>query len=303
MKKWIFVIILLLFSNLLSASNFSTSFADVILSNMKVGMVYSLKQEKGLPYTVTNLSEEPIDIEIIVQKPLPQELQEGYEAVPDISWVKVFPTVFRLEPGEKMNCDIIISIPDDEKYKNRHFQINLLTQTAPRAVGGGGLGISMAFRSRMRFSTGLTPMKVLDDHRRRIFDALKMELSPLSLFLPEISIGKSVRLDGRELSTLQMVNKGRENHRIEFHIAENPKNYGLIKGYEPIPEEIKVTFRRKNMRARRRSITDVIMDIKVPDKEEFYGRSFAFVVIGKVLGLDIPINLFARVYFKTEEKE
>jgi hypothetical protein len=32
------------------------------------------------------------------------------------------------------------------------------------------------------------------------------------------------------------------------------------------------------------------------------GKQYAFVVVGNIKGFDIPIELFSRVYFKTQEK-
>jgi len=306
MKRYLCVIAMALFANSLFAQQevrhgLSTKFTDVILSGLKPGMVYSIKKEQGLPYKVMNKTDREIDVEVVVEKPSSSELREGYEPVPDVSWVKVFPTIFHLEPGEGTDCDVIISIPNEGEYANRHFQIMLVTQTVEKP-GIRGIAIGFALASRLRFSTGPTPVEVLEEHRRKVLEALKMDLAPFSLFLSELPVGKKIKLDGKKFSTLQLVNRGNENYRIEFYLAKNPERYGLRKDYQPMPEAIEVDFGKKKMESKERSINDVIIEMGIPDEEEFYGKNFAFVVVAKILWFDIPIELYSRVYFKTEEK-
>ncbi len=306
MKRCLCVIAMVLFANSLFAQQemrhgLSTKFADVNLSGLKPGMVYSIKKEKGLPYKVTNKTDKEIDIEVVVEKPSSSELREGYEPVPDVSWVKLFPKIFHLGPGEGMDCDVIISIPNEEKYANRHFQIMLVTQTVEDPVTRG-IAISFAVASRLRFSTGPTPVRALEEHRKKVFEALKMDLTPFSLFLSELPVGKKIKLGGEEFSTLQLVNRGNEDYRIEFQLAKNPERYGLRKDYQPMPEAIEVDFKKKEMKSKKRSINNIIMGMEVPDEQEFYGKDFAFVVVAEILWFDIPIELYSRVYFKTQEK-
>lgn len=305
MKKCLYIIIPLLLTTSLFAQQvrrgLSTKFAEVILSGLKPGMVYSIKKEENLPYKVMNMADKEVDVEVLVEKPSQDELREDYEPIPDVSWVKVFPTVFHLKPGENTNCDVIIAIPHDEKYANRHFQAMLITQTVEKP-GIRGVAISLAIKSRLRFSTGPTPEKVMEEYRNRVLEVLKLDVTPLSLFLSEVPVGEKIKLDGKNFSTLQIINRGRENYNIEFQLAENPKRYGLTKDYVPMPEEVKVKFKKRKIKSKKRSIGDVIMELEVPDREEFYGKSFAFVVVAKILSLDIPVELFSRVYFKTEEK-
>ena len=306
MKRCLCVIAVFLFANSLFAQQevrhgLSTKFADVILSGLKPGMVYSIKKEQGLPYKVMNKTDKEIDVEVIVEKPSLSELREGYEPVPDVSWVKLFPTVFHLESGEGTNCDVIISIPNEEKYANRHFQIMLVTQTVEKP-GIRGIAISFALASRLRFSTGPTPVEVLEGQRRKILEALKMDMAPFSLFLSELPVGEKIKLDGKKFSTLQLVNRGNEDYRIEFYLAKNPEIYGLRKDYQPMPQAIKVDFKKKKTESKKRSINDVIMEMEIPDEQEFYGKNFTFVVVAKLLWFDIPIELYSRVYFKTQER-
>ena len=289
----------LLFAQLHSLS---VKFGDAILSGMKPGMVYSFKKEKGLPFTVINNTKKEENVEVKVEKPTKSQLKPHYEPIPDVSWVSVFPSKFKIGPGEKMDCDVVISIPPDKKYENRHFQAMLTVQTV-RPPGSSGLSINLVIASRLRFSTGKTPEKLMEEYRDKIYEALKLEISPLSLFIrDEVPVGKKVVL-GKDFDTVQLVNKSNKKHRVSFSLAKKPDNYGLTSGYKALPPEVKVKFKKKKMKSKPKTISDVVMELQIPDREEFYGKSYAFVVVGKVLGFDIPIEVFSRVYFKTQEKK
>jgi len=279
----------------------TTKFSDVILANMKPGMVYSLKKEKGIPFTVENNIDQKREVEVTIKVPTAGQLKENYEPIPDVSWISVFPSRFTLGPHESMDCDIVIAIPPDEKYANRHFQAMIETKSAGKP-GGPGLSINLALASRIRFSTGPRPEKIMEEYRQRVFSALKLELSPMSLFIREkIPLGEKVKLNGMDFETISIVNKGRKTYKLEFRLAEKPKEYGLNPEYELLPDEVKVKIKKKKAKSKPKSIQDVVMEIEIPDREEFYGKKYAFVVVGKVLGFDIPIEVFSRVYFKTTE--
>jgi len=281
----------------------AVNFSDVILANMKPGMVYSLKKEKGISFEVVNKAKEKRDVEVVVEIPTENQLKEYYEPIPDVSWISVFPSRFQLEPGESMKCDIVISIPPDKKYANRHFQAMIVAQSAGKPGEWElGLGVNLRVASRIRFSTGKTPQRLMEEYRRKIYEALKLELSPMSLFLKgRLPVGRKVIL-GKNLDTIQLVNKSSKKYKVSFYLAQKPENFGLVEGYEVLPSEVKVKFKKVKMKSKPKSISDIIIQIEIPDKEEFYGKKFAFVVVGRVLGFDIPIEIFSRVYFKTEEK-
>ena len=284
----------------------TTKFSDVILSGMKPGMVYSLKKEKNIPFTVVNNTDEKKDIEVTIQLPSKSQMKENYEAIPDVSWVSIFPSRFELGPGESMDCDIIISVSPDEQYANRHFQAMIETKSAGKPGGAGAMGVSISFAlsSRLRFSTGPRPEKIMDEYRQRVFSALQLEISPMSLFVRDaLPLGKKVKIDGVSFEVPQVVNKGRESYKLAMALSPKPQEYGLNTEYEALPAEVKVKIKKKKVTSKPRSFTDIAMEIEIPDGEEFYGKKYALVVVGNVQGFDIPIELFGRVYFRTEDKK
>ena len=278
----------------------STKFSDIILGNLKPGMVYSLKKERGLPYKVMNTGDTKRTLEIKVEKPGGGQLKPGYEPIPDPAWIRIIPERFELAPGEESNCDIIISIPQDEKFANRHFQALLVTMPV-FFPDEPGVHLAFAIASRFRFSTGPTPVEVLVENRRKILEALKIEIAPFNLHVSEIPTGKVIRLGKGEYPTLQLVNRGKESYKLKFGIADDPSRYGLAKDYIAAPDKTWLKILRKTMKVKQRQIKDIGMELNIPDKEEYKGKFFAFVVIGEIEGLDFPVRIYSRLYIKTKE--
>ena len=109
----------------------AAKFADVVLASLEPGGVYNLRALRGLTFTVMNNYEAIRDFEVLAVPPLPGELVKGYEPIPDPSWVKIVPSPFRLAHREDVRCSIIISLPEDERYRGRHFQVMLLATVKP----------------------------------------------------------------------------------------------------------------------------------------------------------------------------
>ncbi|MBN2406239.1 MAG: hypothetical protein JXJ19_00950 [Elusimicrobia bacterium] len=282
-------------------SSLSTVFSDVILSGMQPGMVYSIKKERGLPYEVKNETEDDAQVEVIAQVPAKRHLKPGYEAIPDASWIKVVPSNFELKPGEATDCDIIISIPPASEYENRHYQAMIVTQAADSPyMPGVSIGFSLA--TRLRFSTGATPEEVMNEYRAKVMDSLKIDMMPLSLNVGEITAGEYHELDGEELGVIQMVNRGREDYSVEFEISGHPERFNIASGYEYAPGDLRVKIARKKIKLKARMIEDVKMKLMVPENEEYYGRDFGIIVLAKIKDLEIPLELYSRIYFSVKEK-
>ena len=151
MKKLLFLIsiffILGVFSNIsnVEAGSVSTGFTQVVLEELEPGKTYSTTEERGIPLDVANETEASLRIKIDILQPKGQELIEGYEPIPDISWITLEKNEFKLEPGGVGITDVKISIPDDKEYRGKKYQVYLFSYTTGRAVGVG-------LRSRLLFT-------------------------------------------------------------------------------------------------------------------------------------------------------
>lgn len=139
--KIFFILFLILWLSphpVLEAAGLSTGFSEVTLENLEIGKSYSTKEVAKLPLVVVNTGNEPIDLKIELLMPQSEELKEGFQAIPDLGWIKLEQTDFReIQPNEAATCDVIISIPGEAQYQGKKYQLFIWSHTVGRRIGVG----------------------------------------------------------------------------------------------------------------------------------------------------------------------
>lgn len=126
----------------LAALGLAVTFPDMVLEQIAPGTVFHSLKDRSIPYLVMNRSDGPIDVEVLLEARDAKDVKAGYEPIPDTSWLKVVPETFHLEKGEKMQADLIVSIPKDKKLIGRHFEAGVHSRT----VGSGFLSAGVMHR-------------------------------------------------------------------------------------------------------------------------------------------------------------
>jgi hypothetical protein len=288
----------------------ATKFADVVLEMLQPGMVYNLTAAKKLPLTVENRSPEITDVKIDVVIPRESDLIKDYEPIPSEDWVKLVPNSYRLKPREFGNSDIVISIPDDKSLIGKHYQVMFHVQSYP--IGGpqfnlglAGMMVSATIYSRLRFSIGTMGPKALkmEKIKKRML-TLDLELMPMNIeFDEEIRLGKKVILQEKDKPKLKLVNKAEETLKLNMISVQPDIMYGpFTKGYDfcPDPNFLKIVPGKVGLKGN--TIIPLKMYLKIPRKEEYYGRKFVFVIKAQ-LAEEVPVEIYSKIYVTTEGKK
>ncbi len=128
------------------ASGLKTTFSEVTLQGLETGKTYGTKEAAGLPLIIENTGAEPVDLSIEPLIPAAEELKEGYEPIPDISWIVLDKKGFTaVAPGGKAETDVMIVIPDDAGYHGKKYQVYIWTHSV-------GLSVGVGLKSRLLFS-------------------------------------------------------------------------------------------------------------------------------------------------------
>src|SRR4051794_37952756 len=98
-------------------------FVDITLENVPPGAAFSIRSLKNLPLVLVNQDDraEGIDIGIEINVPEKNEMKEGYEPIPDPSWIRVTPNSYHLGPKASASSDVLINIPDDKALIGKHY--------------------------------------------------------------------------------------------------------------------------------------------------------------------------------------
>lgn len=124
-------------SQVAHAFGLSTTFGRVKVENMRIGQTYSMAKDGEMPFTIKNTSDVELELKIETLIPKEKELIEGYEAIPDASWIELEKETFTLPPESEVSTDVIIKIPDDEIHKGKKYQIYIWSYTTGGAIGVG----------------------------------------------------------------------------------------------------------------------------------------------------------------------
>ena len=138
------IIGLLFISSCLYAGGLSTYFVEEKMTNLQPGKTYSVKEMTKKDLAVTNTTDGvTVDIEIVPEKPVDYNLVKGYEPIPDLSWIKIEKTYFKeVGPKQSAATDVLVSIPNDETYRGKKYQVYIYSHTA----GEGAMRIGVMSR-------------------------------------------------------------------------------------------------------------------------------------------------------------
>lgn len=255
----------------------SSQFIDAVLGNLKPGRSYNIRELKGVPYTVKNRGDSPVDVLVDVVIP-PKGYREPYEPIPDPTWVQVRPARFRLGAGEAGYSDLIITLPEDDSLKDRHFVAQVWARTWDTGMLAAGV------KSDIRFSVGKTPETLEEEKRRKAMVDLDYDFYPASLYVRKAAVGlydvkagekRSFKITNRAEKPLELVIKP---------IPWQSYTMTLPSGYEQIGGLSWVRFEPDRITVDPDTVKEVKVMLDVP--KELKGRKVAFLV-----QLSLPIGV------------
>ncbi len=125
------------FAEFAFAGGLSTTFGEVLVEDLPIGKAYSMEKEAKVPLIISNTSKQKVNLKIEVLAPQEGELEEDFEPIPDIEWIELSQREFVVEPDQAAKTDVIISIPDDEEYLGKKYQVFIWSHTVGRTIGVG----------------------------------------------------------------------------------------------------------------------------------------------------------------------
>lgn len=266
----------------------SSQFIDVVLENLKPGRSYNLRELKGIPYTIKNRGDGPVEVVMEVIPPEPKEMIAPYEAIPDPSWIQLSPSRAFLGAGEPAFSDLTIKVPDDAKYIGRHFQGVVWAHTLNTGFMAAGV------KSNVRFSIGKGPETLIEEERQKQMVSLNYELWPSALYVVSAKTG-NYDVKKQEKKSLKLTNRDDKplvlNVRAAAWTGSKPADYET-------PEDVSwAKFVPETVTVDEESLKDIKLVLDIPEKLK--GKKLAFLV-QLSLPIGTVVNMSNRVYVQVE---
>jgi hypothetical protein len=281
-------------STALLARGLGTSLGEVVVENLQVGQTYSLKQLANVRLNVANNSDDSVILRMDVLSPDSTELRKGSSKIPDIAWLKLSQNTFALGPNQIALSDITISIPDDNRYLGKKYQVTIWSHTIPGA--GGGMALGLGLKSRVIFTTDSTRVSAKEIVKSS--DAsVELALNPEKMFLDEVELGPVYEPGAKNGSVLTVTNHSGREQRLHLRsLAVGNSAAVLTEGYEDTPDASFLRLSESEFVLPPYGTKEVRVNLDVSRRAEYCGKRLMFVIHAYVVGEKVSAGVYSRVY-------
>lgn len=285
-----------------AAVGLSTKFGFVIVENLQPGRTYNIRKLIGLPLRVVNTGDKKVELKIELNKPptdQPGMVKKGFEPIPDLSWVKLSRDYFVVDPGKSAVSDVIITIPDDDKYLGKRYQVDIWSHTVGKSFMAAGLG------STLRFTIAYRRMSKKEEKALENYDEIAKEIDfqmlPHSMEIDSVPLGKEIDLSKRYNTTLKIINPNNQKFTYKLSCVKAWHTaMGVISGYEDAPDPRFLSFNPEVVEVSSLSIKEVKMTIMIPKDKKYSRKKYQFIISAEVLNQPIIYQIYSRLFVHTK---
>jgi len=284
-----------------ATTRLQSTFGEVIIENLRLGKTYNTREMVNLPLMITNFSEEKVIVFLTVLKPLPDLLREGYEPIPDTGWIELSTDRMEIPPGGHGATDVIIHVPSDKQYAKKKYQVLI------ESVATGKGNISLGVNHRLLFSIAPTDVEVEaqakeDERKEKLLANLNYTVLPPKIMVYDFKLGKKQNLAELTGNLFKIINPNDQDYRYrvtsmritDSKIASSP-------GYEDCPDPSFLTFSESEVEIPANTVKVIKVFLNIPDKKAYRGKKYMFLIRTELLGQEISVGQYNRVYVSTEE--
>ena len=266
----------------------STRFVDVTLEYVAVGRPINLRKLRNIPYTVRNRGDSAMEVKAEVVIPRKDEIMEGYEAIPDPTWVQVIPDRYTIPPDQTAYAEIVIQIPDRPEYIGKHYQAKIWGHSLNKGLFSAGA------ESRLRFSTGPGPETLKEEAKEKAMLTMDFEISPSALYAANVEPGKKYKVNDLVQKKLKVVNRSESPIRLKFKSVPWVHEVLMPAGYEAAPDPSWLMIDPNDEIIKGEKIVTIDPIVQIPAGDEHRGKSYAFLIKTDVV-MGVDIDMYTKV--------
>jgi len=276
------------------AGGLSTQLGEVVIENLQIGQTYNLKQLANLQLIVTNTSDYGVDLRMDVLLPDKSELRKEAEPIPDISWVKLSQNLFKLSPNEKATSDIVLSIPDDDKYCGKKYEVTIWSHT----LGSSGSGMFLAYGLKTRIIFTTDTVRATKSQIVTSSDAsVNFTLKPEEIFLDNIELGKIYDVEKNTGLVLKITNPSKQKQTFKLQSLTVDNSVAtLTKEYQDAPDASYLEFSDSSFVLPPQGTKTIKMYLRFPEEKEYTGKKYMFVLHAFTVDEKVTTGVYSRLY-------
>lgn len=279
-----------------AAIGLSTRFVDVTLEYVPVGRPLNLRRLRNIPYTVKNTGSAPINVKVDVTLPKKDQIREGYEAIPDPTWIQIVPNIFTIPAGQTAYAEMVIQIPEKPEFTGKHYQSTIWAHTQ-----NGGL-FAAGTESNFKFSTGPGPETLKEEAKEKVMMTLDFDITPAEIYVSGVEPGKKVNLNSLIQKKLKVANRAATPIHLKFKSVPWSNQVILPAGYESAPDPSWLSLKPNDEIIKEDRIATIDPILTIPPGDEHRGKRYAFLVKADIV-LGIDVDMFTKVLVTVNSKK
>jgi hypothetical protein len=255
-----------------------------------------MKEVANFPLQVKNEGNRKTELEIEPVFPDKKHLREGFEPIPDLTWVSVEKKHFVLKPFETAVTDIIISIPDEKQNFGKKYQVNFWSHT----VGGKGFVIASGLESVLLITTDKVKRKVTYDQLKKATFDLNFTVQPTKIFVENVKVGKMQDVEKSTGTILKIHNPSNESHTYKIQsLSVKQSKARLENGYNDCPDPSFLSFDTNEVVVGPEETKEIKMYLKFPKKRKYRKKKYMFIIYTTVQADRAIGGMYTRLYVST----
>ncbi len=294
-RAYLFILLLIVFLCLPQDGNtggISTPFTEAVIKDLSVGKNYTIGQKLNRQLRVRNKGKSPVELKMEVMVPSKSELKKGYEPIPDGSWIELEKDYFSVEPSKNAVTDVTVTIPRDRRHLGKKYQAYIWSHT----VGKGKLPIAVGLKSRVLLEISEKERDISKEFAGR-YD---FTVLPDEVLVENVKIGKICDIKKVAGKVLELRNLSGYPHIYEIRsISAKRTGIKVENGYEDCPQADFLTFDKSKFGLKRKRKRKVKMYLNFPQKEEYAGKKYVFLIRIRLVEEKFLLNRYLRLYVTT----
>ncbi|UCG61615.1 MAG: hypothetical protein JSV52_15105 [Candidatus Zixiibacteriota bacterium] len=276
--KWISgsILLLLFFASSASTGGLRTQLGEVVVENLQIGQSYSLRDLANLSLRVINTSDYSVELRMDLLAPGEAELKHEAEPIPDLSWISLSCDSFYLESGKEAVSEIVMAIPDEERYLGKRYQFMIWSHTVPGSEGG--MFLATGLKSRIIFTTD----SVSSDRSAGLevpSGSAAFAVLPTELHLDQVPGGTSYDIHMNTGTALLIKNPTDDELTLKLYSRTVGGSLASLEpGWEDTPDAGYLTFDANEVRIPPRAVRAVNPYLRVPEEAGLQGKKLMFVI-------------------------
>lgn len=284
-------------ARLLWAGGLSLPYAEFRVERLVPGYTYTgsrdvLKDQ----YAITNKMDETIDVGVSAYVPSPEQLQKGYEAIPDASWFVFANPYFSAEPTQRGSTEFYVSIPKDPALAGRKFQVQLVAQTLGSPSGSGFVRLGLGGRAFLHVDGEAVPGTPEEKERQL---AVRFVMDPHFIYAEDVPLGKTLRLSELMGQMAFVRNDSDEPLKVALRVVslresfvQPPQKYEELKDLKALKVSRKLSIPAHGR-------TEITGKFRLKDVPENKDKKFYIVIELKSLDKRAPVTKYGRLFIHT----